>query len=199
MAGSLVLASASPFRRMLLENAGIAFQAKAADIDERAIEGEVERQGSSPEEVALILAEAKARNVGQAFPDDIIIGSDQTMSLGARVYHKPRDMNEARDHLLSLSGQVHQLNSGIVLTRGNDILWKHVSSARMSVRPLRPEFIDAHLARAGNKALASVGAYQLESEGIQLFDRIDGDYFTILGLPMLPLLAKLRDLRVIDA
>jgi septum formation protein len=199
MAGSLVLASASPFRRMLLENAGIAFQAKAADIDERAIEGEVERQGSSPEEVALILAEAKARNVGQAFSDDIIIGSDQTMSLGTRVYHKPRDMNEARDHLLSLSGQVHQLNSGIVLTRGNDILWKYVSSAQMSVRVLRLEFIDAHLARVGKKALSSVGAYQLEGEGIQLFDKIEGDYFTILGLPMLPLLAKLRDLRVIDA
>ncbi len=199
MAGSLVLASASPFRRMLLENAGIAFQAKAADIDERAIEGQVERQGSSPEEVALILAEAKARNVGQAFPDDIIIGSDQTMSLGARVYHKPRDMNEARDHLLSLSGQVHQLNSAIVLTRGNDVLWKHVSSARMSVRVLTPAFIEAHLGRVGNKALASVGAYQLEGEGIQLFDKIDGDYFTILGLPMLPLLAKLRNLRVIDA
>ena len=199
MAGSLVLASASPFRRMLLENAGIAFQAKAADIDERTIEGEVERQGSSPEEVALILAEAKARNVGEAFPDDIIIGSDQTMSLGARVYHKPRDMNEARDHLLSLSGQVHQLNSGIVLTRGNNILWKHVSSARMSVRVLRPDFIDAHLAHVGTKALFSVGAYQLEGEGIQLFDKIEGDYFTILGLPMLPLLAKLRDLRVIDA
>lgn len=199
MVASLVLASASPFRRMLLENAGIAFQAKAADIDERAIEGEVERQGSSPQEVALILAEAKARNIGQTFPDDIIIGSDQTMSLGARVYHKPRDMNEARDHLLSLSGQVHQLNSGIVLTRGNDILWKHVSSARMSVRVLSPEFIDAHLARVGTKALSSVGAYQLEGEGIQLFDKIEGDYFTILGLPMLPLLAKLRELRVIDA
>ncbi|WP_421874286.1 Maf-like protein [Pararhizobium sp.] len=199
MAGSLVLASASPFRRMLLDNAGIAFQAQAADIDERAIEGEIERQGSSPEEVALVLAEAKARNVGQAFPDAIIIGSDQTMSLGTRVYHKPRDMNEARDHLLSLSGKVHQLNSGIVLTQGNDILWKHVSSARLSVRVLSPDFIDAHLARVGTKALSSVGAYQLEGEGIQLFDAIDGDYFTILGLPMLPLLEKLRDLRVIDA
>lgn len=199
MAGSLVLASASPFRRMLLDNAGIAFQAQAADIDERAIEGEIERQGSSPEEVALVLAEAKARNVGQAFPDAIIIGSDQTMSLGTRVYHKPRDMNEARDHLLSLSGKGHQLNSAIVLTQGNDILWKHVSSARLSVRLLSPDFIDAHLARVGTKALSSVGAYQLEGEGIQLFDAIDGDYFTILGLPMLPLLEKLRDLRVIDA
>ncbi|KQY23801.1 Maf-like protein [Rhizobium sp. Root483D2] len=199
MAGSLVLASASPFRRTLLDNAGIAFQAQAADIDERAIEGEIERQGSSPEEVALVLAEAKARNVGQAFPDAIIIGSDQTMSLGTRVYHKPRDMNEARDHLLSLSGKAHQLNSAIVLTQGNDILWKHVSSARLSVRVLSPDFIDAHLARVGTKALSSVGAYQLEGEGIQLFDAIDGDYFTILGLPMLPLLEKLRDLRVIDA
>ena len=129
------------------------------------------------------------------FPDDIIIGSDQTMSLGARVYHKPRDMNEARDHLLSLSGQVHQLNSGIVLTRGNDILWKHVSSARMSVRALRPDFIDAHLARVGKRALASVGAYQLEGEGIQLFDKIDGDYFTILGLPHAAAARKTRDLR----
>lgn len=199
MTGSLVLASASPFRRMLLDNAGIAFQAQAADIDERAIEAEIERQGSSPEEVALVLAEAKARNVGQAFPAAIIIGSDQTMSLGTRVYHKPRDMNEARDHLLSLSGKVHQLNSGIVLTQGNDVLWKHVSSARLSVRVLSPDFIDAHLARVGTKALSSVGAYQLEGEGIQLFDAIDGDYFTILGLPMLPLLEKLRDLRVIDA
>ena len=199
MAGSLVLASASPFRRMLLDNAGIAFQAQAADIDERAIEAEIERQDSSPEEVALVLAEAKARNVGHAFPDAFIIGSDQTMSLGTRVYHKPRDMNEARDHLLSLSGKVHQLNSAIVLTQGDDILWKHVSSARLSVRVLSPDFIDAHLARVGTKALSSVGAYQLEGEGIQLFDAIEGDYFTILGLPMLPLLEKLRDLRVIDA
>ncbi|OBZ93603.1 septum formation inhibitor Maf [Pararhizobium polonicum] len=199
MAGSLVLASASPFRRMLLENAGIRFQARAADIDERAIESRIESQGSSPQEVALILAEAKARDVATAFPGDIIIGSDQTMSLGARVYHKPKDMDEARDHLLSLSGQVHQLNSAIVLIQGNEVLWKHVSSARMSVRVLSPEFIDGHLRRVGEKALLSVGAYQLEGEGIQLFETIEGDYFTILGLPMLPLLAKLRDLQVIDA
>ncbi|MBW9065485.1 Maf-like protein [Rhizobium herbae] len=199
MAGSLVLASASPFRRMLLENAGIRFQAKAAGIDERAIENQVEQQHSSPEEMALILAEAKARDVGGVFPKDIIIGSDQTMSLGQRVYHKPRDMKEAREHLLSLSGQTHQLNSAIVLTRGGDILWKHLSAARMTVRALSADFIDRHLERVGAKALSSVGAYQLEGEGIQLFEKIEGDYFTILGLPMLPLLAKLRDLRVIDA
>ncbi|MBP1858755.1 Maf-like protein [Rhizobium herbae] len=199
MAGSLVLASASPFRRMLLENAGIRFQARAANIDERAIERRMESRGSSPEEVALVLAEAKARDVGAAFPGDIIIGSDQTMSLGARVYHKPKDMDEARDHLFSLSGQTHQLNSAVVLTLGNDVLWKHVSSARMSVRVLSAKFIEGHLGRVGDKALSSVGAYQLEGEGIQLFEKIEGDYFTILGLPMLSLLAKLRDLRVIDA
>ncbi|MFT2213519.1 Maf-like protein [Rhizobium giardinii] len=199
MAGSLVLASASPFRRMLLENAGIRFQAKAAEIDERAIENQVEQQHSSPEEVALILAEAKARHVGGVFPEDIIIGSDQTMSLGQRVYHKPRDMKEAREHLLSLSGQTHQLNSAIVLTQGGDILWKHLSAARMTVRTLSADFIERHLERVGAKALSSVGAYQLEGEGIQLFEKIEGDYFTILGLPMLPLLAKLRELGVIDA
>jgi septum formation protein len=199
MTGSLILASASPFRRMLLDNAGIRYQAKAADIDERAIEAEVEEQNLSPEDVALVLAEAKARNVGRSFPGHLVIGSDQTMSLGPRVYHKPRDMDEARRHLLSLSGAVHQLNSGIVVTRDNDILWKHVSSAKMSVRTLSPDFVDRHLARVGDKALSSVGAYQLEGEGIQLFDAIEGDYFTILGLPMLPLLAKLRELGVIDA
>ncbi|HTO30759.1 MAG TPA: Maf-like protein [Pararhizobium sp.] len=199
MTGSIILASASPFRRMLLDNAGIRYQAKAADIDERVIEAKVEEQKLSPEEVALVLAEAKAKNVGQSFPGHIVIGSDQTMSLGARVYHKPRDMDEARRHLLSLSGAIHQLNSAIALTRDNAVIWKHVSSAKMSVRPLTSDFIDRHLSRIGDKALSSVGAYQLEGEGIQLFDGIEGDYFTIIGLPMLPLLAKLRELGEIDA
>lgn len=199
MTGSIILASASPFRRMLLDNAGIRYQAKAADIDERSIEAEIEDQKLSPEEVAIVLAEAKAKHVGQSFPGHIVIGSDQTMSLGSRVYHKPKDMDEARRHLLSLSGAVHQLNSAIVLTRDKEVIWKHVSSAKMSVRTLTGDFIDRHLSRVGTKALSSVGAYQLEGEGIQLFDRIDGDYFTILGLPMLPLLAKLRELGVIDA
>lgn len=200
MTVSLILASASPFRRQLLENAGITFQAKAAEIDERAIEAEVERNGLMPDEIALVLAEAKARDVGRTFGDDvIIIGSDQTMSLGSRVYHKPKDMDEARDTLLSLSGQTHQLNSAIVLTRGHQVLWKYISSARLSVRPLSAAFVDAHLRRVDEKALTSVGAYQLEGEGIQLFEKIEGDYFTILGLPMLPLLGKLRELSVIDA
>ncbi|NRQ16255.1 Maf-like protein [Ensifer sesbaniae] len=195
----LVLASASRFRRALLENAGLVFEAKAAKIDERALEKPLEEAGVAPETVALALAEAKARDVIRHFDDALVIGSDQTMSLGARVYHKPKDMAEAAQHLLSLSGKTHRLNSAIVLLRGEEVVWRHVSSAHMTVRPLTADFVRRHLERVGEKALSSVGAYQLEGEGIQLFEKIEGDYFTILGLPMLPLLAKLRELGTIDA
>lgn len=199
MSASLILASSSPFRRMLMTNAGLAFDWKPATIDERAIEAPLEEKGASPQEVALVLAEAKARNVAQSCPDAIVIGSDQTMSLGDRVYHKPRDGADARNHLLSLSGQTHQLNSAVALVQGSTLVWTHVSSARLTMRTLSVDFIDRHLERVGEKAFSSVGAYQLEGEGIQLFEKIEGDYFTILGLPMLSLLEKLRELRVIDA
>lgn len=199
MTTSLVLASASPFRRALLENAGLVFEARAARIDERALEKPLEDAGAAPETVALALAEAKALDVARHFGDALVIGSDQTMSLGSRVYHKPKHMAEAAEHLLSLSGKTHRLNSAIVLVRGEEIVWRHVSSAQMSVRPLTAAFVERHLQRVGEKALSSVGAYQLEGEGIQLFEKIEGDYFTILGLPMLPLLSKLRELGTIDA
>lgn len=199
MKALLVLASASPFRRALLENAGLVFEAQAAQVDERALEEPLEAAGASPVDVALALAEAKARDVARHFGGALVIGSDQTMSLGQRVYHKPKDMAEAAEHLLSLSGKTHRLNSAIVLIRDGDVLWRHVTTAHMTVRPLSPDFVARHLERVGEKALASVGAYQLEGEGIQLFERIEGDYFTILGLPMLPLLSKLRELGSIDA
>ncbi|OCO99608.1 MULTISPECIES: Maf-like protein [unclassified Ensifer] len=199
MTPSLVLASASPFRRALLANAGLVFEAKAARIDERALEKPLEDAGAAPETVALELAEAKARDVARHFGRALVIGSDQTMSLGSRVYHKPKNMAEATEHLLSLSGKTHRLNSAIVLVQGEAVIWRHVSSAHMTVRPLTAAFVERHLQSVGEKALSSVGAYQLEGEGIQLFDNIEGDYFTILGLPMLPLLAKLRELGMIDA
>ena len=199
MKSLLVLASASPFRRTLLANAGLAFEARAAAIDERALEQPLEASGASPVDVALALAEAKGKDVARHFPNALVIGSDQTMSLGTRVYHKPRDMTEAAEHLRSLSGRTHSLNSAIVLVRDDEVVWRHVSTAKMTVRPLSDGFIDRHLARVGEKALTSVGAYQLEGEGIQLFETIEGDYFTILGLPMLPLLSKLRELGAIDA
>ncbi len=133
MTPSLVLASASPFRRALLENAGLVFTARAAEIDERALEKPLEEEGAVPEDVAMRLAEAKARDVARHFPEALVIGSDQTMSLGQRVYHKPKDMVEAGQHLLSLSGKTHRLNSAdCPLARPMTILWRHVSSANMT-------------------------------------------------------------------
>lgn len=195
MKPKLVLASSSPFRRMLMENAGLAFEASPAGIDERRIEQTL--ANATPDEVALALAEAKAVDVSGRQPGALVLGSDQTMSLGNRVYHKPRSLSEARENLLSLSGQTHRLNSAIVLVRDGSALWKHVSYADLSVRPLTEKFVDRYLDRVGEKAFTSVGAYQLEGEGIQLFSKIEGDYFTILGLPMLPLLEKLRELGAI--
>ncbi len=198
MTPKLVLASSSPFRRTLMENAGLAFEAHAAHIDERAIEAPLEKSGATPDQVALVLAEAKADEVSRRFSGALVIGSDQTMSLGSQVFHKPRDMAAAADHLHMLEGRTHRLNSAIAIVRNGEVLWRHVAHAQLSMRPLTDDFIARHLKRVGSKALASVGAYQLEGEGIQLFDKIDGDYFTILGLPMLPLLAKLRELDAID-
>lgn len=198
MAPKLVLASSSPFRRQLMENAGLSFDAVAASIDERAIEAPLEQDGAAPDAVAIVLAVAKAMEVSSRYPHALVIGSDQTMSLGSKVYHKPKDLVEARSHLISLCGRTHRLNSAIALVRGGEILWEHVSHADLTMREFSTGFVDVHLSRVGENALKSVGAYQLEGEGIQLFSAIDGDYFTILGLPMLPLLNKLRELGVID-
>ncbi len=196
---TLILASQSPFRRMLMDNAGLVFEAEAARINERAVEAALAARNPSPQDVAETLAIEKARDVSARHPGAFVIGSDQTLSLEGRVFHKPADMVEAKSHLLAMSGRTHSLNCGIALVRNGELLWSHVSIAHLTVRPLSDAFVDRHLARVGTRILASVGAYQLEGEGVQLFERIDGDYFTILGLPMLPLLAKLRDLGAIDA
>ncbi|TWC82444.1 septum formation protein [Rhizobium sp. SJZ105] len=198
MKQELILASSSASRQMLMRNAGLTFSAIPADIDERALDEQLEKNGAKPEEVALELARAKALAVSAPHPQALVLGCDQTMALGARVYHKPKTMAEAEAHLLSLSGKVHRLNSAAVLARDGDVVWQTISSAELSVRTLSAEFVSRHLQRVGEKALSSVGAYQLEGEGIQLFTSIEGDYFTILGLPLLPLLMKLRDMDVID-
>ncbi|WHO77646.1 Maf-like protein [Rhizobium leguminosarum] len=198
MTPKLILASSSPFRRMLMENAGLAFEAHAARIDERAVEAPLERADVRPDAVALVLARAKAEEVSSRFPDSLVIGSDQTMSLGDRVFHKPKDVADAASHLQALSGVTHRLNSAVAIVSDGMVLWEHLAHAELTMRPLTAEFIARHLARVGEKALSSVGAYQLEGQGIQLFEKIEGDYFTILGLPMLPLLQKLRELGAID-
>ena len=196
MAPRLVLASASPFRKALLENAGLTFDVEPAQIDERAVEALL--ADLTPEDVASVLAEAKAQDVSGRNPGAIVIGSDQTLSLGGEIYHKAANMDEARRRLLELSGQTHELNSAVVLAKDGETIWRHMSVARLTMRDLDPGFVGRHLSNVGERALSSVGAYQFEGEGIQLFERIDGDYFTIIGLPLLPLLSELRELGAID-
>lgn len=198
MAETLILASGSPFRRAMLENAGVAVEAEPADLDERALEAPLKDSGASPEDVALVLAEAKAVAVSEKHPGRLVLGCDQTLSLGDEVFHKPADMEGARRHLLALSGRTHHLNSAAVLARDGVVLWRHVGVAALTMRKLDPVFIGRHLARVGTRALQSVGAYQIEGEGIQLFDKIEGDYFTIVGLPLLAVLGELRRLGAID-
>lgn len=198
MTETIVLASASPYRRKLLSDAGVPVEVRPATIDERMVEKATDGSGISPEDLALVLAEAKASDVSDAKPGALVLGCDQTLSLGDDVLHKPADMEAARRRLLALSGQTHHLNSAAVLVRDGEVLWRYVGVASLTMRPLDPAFVGRHLARVGEKALSSVGAYQIEGEGVQLFERIEGDFFTIVGLPLLPLLVALRGLRAID-
>ena len=198
MTETIILASASPFRQAMLRNAGVGFRSVPATLDERAVEAPLVDSGATPEEVALVLAEAKAVNVSERNPGALVLGSDQTLSLDDKVLHKVQNMEEARRRLLALSGKTHHLNTAAVLARDGQVLWRDVAVARMTMRKLDPAFIGRHLARVGEKALSSVGAYQIEGEGIQLFDSIEGDFFPIVGLPLLPVLAALRDQGAID-
>ena len=198
MTSRIILASASRFRTALLDNAGIAVEAVPAEIDERAVEAAVDRTGVTPADIAQILAEAKATEVSERYPDAWVVGSDQVLSLDGELLHKAADMGEARRRLLKLSGHTHVLDTGVVLARAGKAVWRHVSTARMTMRPLTPEFVGRYLSQAGSGVLASVGAYQIEGPGIQLFERIEGDHFTIVGLPMLPLLEALRAHGAID-
>lgn len=198
MTTRIILASASPFRLAMLRNAGIETEANPSRIDERAVEEAVGDAAISPENLAWILAEAKAEEVSERFPGALVIGSDQTLSLGDEVLHKAAGMEEARRRLLKLSGKTHHLNSAVVLARDGKALWGHVSVANMTMRKLDPAYVGRYLSRVGDQVLRSVGVYQIEGEGIQLFDSIEGDHFTIVGMPLLPLVAELRRLGAID-
>jgi septum formation protein len=189
----IVLASASPTRIALLRNAGIEFTAVAAQIDERAIEAPLAASARPPAEIAAALAEAKALSVVASRAGALVIGADQVLSADGRAWHKPSSIGEARDQLIALSGRTHELHSAIAVAREGTIGWRHSETVRLTVRPLTAGFIDDYLSRVGREALRSVGSYQIEGPGIQLFERIAGDYFAILGLPLLPLLAYLRN------
>ena len=198
MTRPIILASGSPFRKKILEDAGIDFTVERPGIDERAVEDAVASSGMSADDLAQILAEAKAVDVSQNHPGTLVIGSDQTLSMDGELFHKPADMEEARRRLLKLSGRTHQLNSAIVIALDGEAIWRHVSIAQLTMRVLDPGFVGRHLSSVGDTALSSVGAYQIEGRGIQLFEKIEGDHFTIVGLPLLPLLEKLRELGAID-
>ncbi len=192
MSSPLILASGSKARQMLLKNAGLQFSAVPASVDERAIEENLPLAGRDPVSVARHLALAKANEVSRRFPGAYVIGCDQTMSLGPKIFHKANSIAEARETLLALRGRAHFLNSAVCLVRDEQLLWSEVVKACMQVRQFSHEFLAGYLQRNGDAVLSSVGCYQLEGEGVQLFDTIAGDYFTILGLPLLPLLAALR-------
>lgn len=185
----LVLASKSEVRRKLLEAAGIPVVVDSAGIDERDIEAR--NSGQGPAGVALLLAREKALAVAGR-RTGLILGADQTLALGERRFSKPADPAAAREHLKLLAGQTHALHSAAAIAHGGEIVFETVSTARLTMRPLSEAFLDAYLAAAGERVSKSVGAYQLEGLGVHLFEKIDGDHFTVLGLPLLSLLAYFR-------
>jgi septum formation protein len=186
----LVLASRSESRRAVLAAAAVPVEVLPADIDERAIEA---RAGlKSPGAVALLLARAKACAVAGKLPGRLVLGADQTLALGDRLFSKPADLAAARAQLKSLRGRTHELHSAIVLARERAVLFEHCETARLAMRDFSDRFLESYIEAAGLSLTASVGGYQVESIGIQLFERIDGDHFTILGMPLLQLLPYLR-------
>jgi septum formation protein len=185
----LILASKSSARRAMLEAAGIPVETAPADIDERALERNF-RGGA--DEVASMLAREKARAVAAQWPDRLVVGADQTLALGQTRFSKPADRAAARTQLKELRGRTHELHSAVALIRNDDVLFEATDTARLRMRAFSDSFLDGYLDETGGAASASVGGYQLEGRGIQLFEGVEGDYFTILGLPLLPLLIFLR-------
>ena len=186
----LILASQSRARQMLLANAGISFEAVPADIDERSVQ---KNSGlSAPGEIAGLLAREKALFVSSKNPGRYVVGADQTLALGNRLFSKPAGRAQAAEQLRLLAGHTHELHSAVAVARDGKIVFSDVGIARMTMRRLDESEIEAYLDQAGQAVTTSVGAYQLEGLGVHLFERIDGDHFTILGLPLLPLLAFLR-------
>jgi septum formation protein len=186
----LILASQSSARKMLLANAGLEFETVTADIDERGIQAASKL--SNPREIGLLLAREKAKAVSIDRPGSYVIGADQTLALGERLFNKPAGRTEALAQLRDLAGHSHELNSAVVVAHDGKIVFEDVSVARMTMRQMSEGELSAYLDAAGDAVTTSVGAYQLEGLGIHLFERIEGDHFTILGLPLLQLLAFLR-------
>lgn len=196
-APTIILASGSRTRHELLKAAAVAFTVIPAEIDEDAVRmGLVAEAGGEdgPDaaDVAEILAHTKGHTVSAANPDSLVIAADQTLACNGDLFTKPADEDAARDALMKLRGRTHQLHSAVVIARGGDVIWSYVDTAHLTMRRFSAGFLEEYMLRTGRDVCTSVGAYRLEGMGIQLFEKIDGDYFTILGLPLLPLLNELR-------
>lgn len=187
----LILASKSASRRAMLDAAGVAYESIPADIDERAVEAGL--QGAEPEEIAEALAVAKAAAVAQHHPQTLVLGSDSLVVAGGRRFDKPQSREEAAEHLRFFSGKVMELHSAAALVKDGGCEWSHASIARLQVRELSDEFIAHYLDLEWPAISHTVGAFRIEGPGVQLFEAIEGDQFTVLGMPLLPLLAALRE------
>ena len=194
----IVLASTSTARSALLRSAGVSFETEAPGVDESGPKAKLVSEGAAPKKVAEMLAALKAMAVSSR-RSGLVIGADQTLDLDGELIDKAADVEEARYRLLQLRGRRHQLHSAVVVAQNGAPLWRLTGTATLSMRVFTPEFLDGYMARNAGALTSSVGAYQIEGEGAQLFDAIEGDYFTILGLPLLPLLEFLRGAGVLAA
>ena len=194
----IILASKSQYRAELLANAGISFEIQSAGIDEREVEAPLLEAKLGAADVAEVLAIAKAMDISAKNSDAYVIGSDQTLSLDGVLLHKPENMEAARQRLLDLSGKSHELNSSVSIVRNSENVSSNTEISTITFRDLDPGFIGRHVGEVGEKVLTSVGAYQIEGKGVQLFEKIEGDFFSIMGLPLLPLLTELRRLELLE-
>ncbi len=194
---SVILASASKSRANLLRAAGVAYEIVPADVDEDAVKATLRREGASVQKCAETLAEYKAVKVSQQRPTNLVIGADQMLECEGVWFDKPRDLEGAKSHLVRLRGKVHTLPTSVAVALNGAVIWHHNAAPRMTVRDFSDAFLDAYLADVGEAVTSSVGAYHLEGRGAQLFTKIDGDFFTILGLPLLELLTFLREHQVV--
>ena len=198
MTRPIILASASEIRRHLFAQAGVALRALPARIDEEAIRAALEAEDATPRDIADALAEFKARKMSEKHPDALVIGCDQVLDLGGSVLSKPKDTADAADQLRRLRGKPHKLLSAVVIYEQGKPVWRHVGQVRLTMRPFSDDYLQDYLARNWDSVRDAVGCYKLEEEGVRLFSRIDGDYFTVLGLPLVETLGYLTSQGILD-
>lgn len=195
---TLILASKSSSRRKILEKAGLNFKSISSHVDEGRIKKDMLEKGHKVSDIAKKLAMVKALEISKDYPEDYIIGGDQILSCGGQLYSKARDIDEAREHLNDFKGRKHRLTTSVVLAKNDKIIWTYISEPELTMRVFSNEFLEAYLRNAADALYSSVGCYFIEDIGIQLFSEVNGEYSDILGLPLLPLLIKLRELKIIN-